>query len=263
MSKRITTYFSFESKSKDNLSPTSSNLVSTPADKRRFSSSSPTSDSSDPTPKRAYLQDSPSNMAVAEETQWIREALQDIKTELKALASAEDVRKLASELREQVAKMEGTILDLHSELSRVKTENKALKERITDVESEMNRIEQYDRRRNVRVFNMKENRGESFDGRTKMCCDLFTEIGVPTKETDVEAVHRIGLATEGRTRPIIVRFSNRQQRDKVMANRRKLKGRGVAISEDLTTANYLLERAAYKHSATNATWTSNGNVFAK
>ena len=73
----------------------------------------------------------------------------------------------------------------------------------------------------------------------------------------------MGRETDGRNRPIIVRFLDRRQRDRVLDNRRKLKGKRVAISEDLTAANYSLERAAYKHSATAATWTSKGKVFAK
>ena len=263
MSKKITSYFTFEPRSSDILTPILSELSSTPADKRKFSSSSPTSDQDDLTPKRAFHQESPSNMTGAGENQWIRDALQEIKAELKALASAEDVRKLASEFKEQIAKLEGTIFELCSEISSVKAENKALRDRVNDLESGINSLEQYGRRTNIRIFNLKENKGESSEMCRKKCCELFTEIGVATKEADLEAAHRVGRETDGRNRPIIVRFLDRRQRDRVLDNRRKLKGKRVAISEDLTAANYSLERAAYKHSATAATWTSKGKVFAK
>ena len=88
---------------------------------------------------------------------------------------------------------------------------------------------------------------------------------LPTAETDIEAAHRVGTVdtVKKRPRPIIIRFHNRALRDKVLADRKRLKGQGISIAEDLTSANYKLERAAYKHSATMATWTVNGKIFAK
>ena len=49
----------------------------------------------------------------------------------------------------------------------------------------------------------------------------------------------------------------------MLANRKKLKGKGVSVDEDLTAANYKLARDAYKHLYTLASWSSQGKVFAK
>ena len=49
----------------------------------------------------------------------------------------------------------------------------------------------------------------------------------------------------------------------MLANRRKLKGKGVSVDEDLMAVNYKLARDAYEHSYTLASWSSQGKVFAK
>ena len=54
-----------------------------------------------------------------------------------------------------------------------------------------------------------------------------------------------------------------ETKDKVLANRRKLKGKGVSVAEDHTAASYKLARDAYKQSYTLASWSSQGKVYAK
>lgn len=155
---------------------------------------------------------------------------------------------------------------MQSEINALKSENASLREQLNTVQSKQNDAEQYDRRWNVRVFNAAERQGETAADCGKRCAEIFTErLGVPTVETDIEAAHRVGTvdAAKKRPRPIIIRFHNRALRDKVLANRKRLKGQGISIAEDLTPANYKLERAAYRHSATMATWTVNGKIFAK
>ena len=112
---------------------------------------------------------------------------------------------------------------------------------------------------------MEEKAGETADDCAEKCCRIFTDlIGVPTTEEDLEAAHRTRSTTTGKRRPIIVRFQSRKvKRDKVLANRRKLKGKGVSVDEDLTAANYKLTIDAYTNSHTLASWSSQGKVFAK
>ena len=96
------------------------------------------------------------------------------------------------------------------------------------------------------MYNVEEKAGETADDCTRKCCQIFTDlIDVPTREEGLEAAHRTGPTTTGKRRPIIVRFQSRKL--KVLANRRNLKNKGVAVDEDLTAASYKLVRDAYKH----------------
>ena len=97
-----------------------------------------------------------------------------------------------------------------------------------------------------------------------MCCLIFTEgIRLPVKEDDLEAAHRTGPVVACRKWTIVVRFQSRKLPDKVLTDRKKLKGKRVSLDEDLTPANAKLVRDAYKHFSTIASWSLHGNIFAK
>ena len=65
------------------------------------------------------------------------------------------------------------------------------------------------------------------------------------------------------SRPIIVRFFDREKRDEVLSNRRNLKRKVFVVGEDLTYANYQVSKKAMEHSATLAVWSSNGRILAR
>ena len=139
-------------------------------------------------------------------------------------------------------KLEGRCFDaekeidsLKSDLTSVRKENAEMKEqlrrqeqKILNILSDQNDQQEYDHRWNLRVYNVEEKAGETADDCAKKCCWIFTDmIGVPTMEDDLEAAHSTGPTTTGKRHPIIVHFQSRKLKDKVLAIRRKLKGKGV------------------------------------
>lgn len=257
-------------------------------EKRKKESTSSESDASPtgkPSKKKACTTSEESeDMSLKEATemlQRLQEAVSAIEVRLGQNATAEDVRALGARFEQRLEKMEAQIFDMAHEIDGLKTtlgaakqenqalrdQNSALKHRLAKVEGQQNDAEQYDRRWNLRVFNVPESSGETADDCVRSCCDIFSDlVGVQTKEEDLEAAHRVGkpgVSVNGRPRPIIVRFSNRRVRDRVLADRKKLKGKKISIGEDLTMANYKLEREAFNHSASSATWSVNGKIFAK
>ena len=132
---------------------------------------------------------------------------------------------------------EKEIDSLKSDLTFVRKENAEMKEqlsrqerKILSVLSDQNDQQQYDRRWSLWVYNVEEKAGETADDCAKKCCRIFTDlIGILTTEEDLEAAHRTGPTTTGKRRPVIVRFQSRKLKDKVIANRRKLKGKGISV----------------------------------
>ena len=122
---------------------------------------------------------------------------------------------------------------MKEEIDLVKKENADLEEqlwqqeqRVSNVLSDQNDLEQYDCRWNLRPFNVQEKMGETPDDCARTCCQIFTEgIGVLVKEEDLEAAHRIGPVVAGRKWTITVRFQSRKLQDKVLTDRKKLKGK--------------------------------------
>ena len=74
-------------------------------------------------------------------------------------------------------------------------------------------------------------------------------------------VSTAGKATHHRPRPIIVKFATYRARQSVLSVRRKLKNSGIAISEDLTTANYAILKAAKESKNVSASWSRDGRIY--
>ena len=84
-------------------------------------------------------------------------------------------------------------------------------------------------------------------------------------QTDLDRSHRLGKprASGGKPRPIIVKFSRYNLRNSVFKNKKKLKGKGVAITESLTKKRMdALTKAKDEHGFNNV-WTLDGKIFYK
>ena len=140
----------------------------------------------------------------------------------------------------------------------------AHEQQMRKMRKEQNDQQQYSRRWNLRVFKVPEGDGETAEDCRKKCCDIFNQkVNVKTAVTDIEVALRTGTPTGTKSRPILVRFFDRKLRDQILANRRKLKNKGIVIGEDLTFASHKIYMAAVKHSACSSAWTVNGKIFAK
>jgi len=206
-------------------------------------------------------------------------ATKESQNEMKA-----DLNRMIGTLKTRVDKLEGELYEigkkndgLQNSLSAVKKQNtdlsgevKALRERVRQNESKNNDLEQYGRRSHLRVFGVPEDRGdkESVQDCRKKVADIFQNlIKVPVGEDRIEVAHRTGSVAKARannsTRPIIVRFLSREDRDTVIRNRKVLKGKKISVAEDLTLPNLRLLKRLEEHSGTMSSWSSNGKLFAK
>ena len=86
-------------------------------------------------------------------------------------------------------------------------------------------LEQYTRRENLRINNIPETERE--DCKTLVYDLIDRELDLDTTCIRFHAVHRVGRKIPGRSRPIIVRFACREDRDNVWELRKKLKTSAV------------------------------------
>lgn len=225
----------------------------------------------------AAMQRCMQTLSTKEDIQEVRDGIRSVKDELEAMRLK--IQERFKQIESRIFETEVNVDNVEKEALQLRKENLELRERIEKAEAGLNDIEQYGRRWNLRVFNVKERANEKTSDTMKKVCQIFTDqVGVTTTVDDLEACHRVGAAegsvggTGGAgssrrtfTRTIVVRFKNRQLRDDVLANRKKLKGDSnkVSVGEDLTFHNARLSKEAYKHSASMSSWTVNGKVFAK
>ena len=92
---------------------------------------------------------------------------------------------------------------------------------------------------------------------------VFAKIGADVKRSDIIIAHRVGRFEQGKYRPIIVRFTSNIHKDTVIYQRRKLKGTGIGISEDLTAKNMAYLKKLQVDERVSAAWTKDTKFFIK
>ena len=163
---------------------------------------------------------------------------------------------------------------LKYENARLKEKCEKLENRVAILESNHNDLVQYGRRNNV-VFsgipgNVLDNNLES------TVISVLSDIDVQVEPRDIEACYRIEKSTS-KTQKTIVRFVNRKNCEKVLANKIKLfklnnekhnfhAGTNIFVNENLTPMNESIAfncRKLKRSGLIHACYSRNGNVYIK
>ena len=109
-----------------------------------------------------------------------------------------------------------------------------LKDELRRTNEQLNELEQYSRRLCINITGIPETAGESTD---QIATDLAKMAGVTVTPADIDRTHRIGKPGTGKTRAIIVRFTNFTKRQEVYNARRELRKprpfRGSVVSAEV------------------------------
>lgn len=125
--------------------------------------------------------------------------------------------------------------------------------------NEIDAVEQYSRRNCLIVHGVPD----TADPVTAVLDIINNKLGVPNGCESIDRCHRLGTSansSNSRPRPIIVKFTSYQVRQKVFSGKRRLKGTKLLITENLTRRrSELLNKAKTLNNVT-ATWTSDGRI---
>lgn len=174
------------------------------------------------------------------EAAW--DAIGDIQEELKA--NNEVKKQLQTDLDSHKAEFV-KIVKKQPQLNGYRDEIEDLKARLAEEQEKVTALETYSRRENLRIMNIPEEPDEN-------CSDIVYDIiqnglDINVANMHFHAVHRVGKArpatSDGKkatTRPVIVRFLLRGDKDKVMSKKKKLKNsekyKDVYITNDYARA---------------------------
>lgn len=152
-----------------------------------------------------------------------------------------------NEMREKLDTLESTITEKETIIAK-------LEDRIQD-------LEQYSRRNSLRVFGIPEAPRE--DAQAVVVNMFKKSMGVTLNNFSLDRVHRIGKPSQGKIRPIIVKFTNYNDRATVFQKKKLLKGSKMTVFEDLTKSNMELLNAAKSKYGRNNVWSFDGKIFVK
>ncbi|XP_078351848.1 uncharacterized protein LOC144636502 [Oculina patagonica] len=125
----------------------------------------------------------------------------------------------------------------NTERESFETKLKGMQKQLDQLKDEKLYMEVYQRRENLRFFEIEEAGTAEEDTREVLVDFLKAELGMENAdEIEFQRVHRIGKRPDSideKPRQIIARFLRYPDREKIMSNARKLKGKGFGISADL------------------------------
>lgn len=169
----------------------------------------------------------------------IIEMLKDIKTEMREIRR--DNEQLKEEIRDNNKKMTTVIQELQAEVAEMrqrenewKTEKDEIKKKIEKLENREEDRERRNRKNNIVITGIEiaqENMIENVKQFIKQ--DLGVEIGVTETYT---------VGKEKGTRMIIAKINSWEEKQEIMHNKGKLKGRKIYVNHDLTVRERNIQR---------------------
>lgn len=159
---------------------------------------------------------------------------------------------VSQKMMAHIDKLDTKITALEKQMSNIQDENEDLKIKIDN-------LEQQSKCNQLRVFGVPEGNNEKLDVTIK---EIF-ENKMDTSGCQLDHCFRLGPFRKDakHPRPILVTFSDVQQRNMVFRNKSKLKGSKVAITEELTRARYELLISCKEKFGKEKVWTSGGNIY--
>lgn len=128
--------------------------------------------------------------------------------------------------------------------------------------TQLDTLEQYNRKSNIILNGINEEKDENIY--QKVSSIIKEKLHINLSETDINICHRLGKMTQvERKRPVIVRFTNLQIKQKILENRKFLKGTSIFVGEDLTKMRYRLYTECRDKLGKKNVWTANGKIHVK
>ena len=194
---------------------------------------------------------------------WAKILIDGLKIIITELKCVKDLAKRLDEFEAFKAVSETTT-------KRLADENKRLNERLNQVELKQDDQEQRSRSYCLMIHGCEETEGENVDEVVLDVVNKYLEINDFCVD-DIVRSHRTGPRQAARStrknptkpRPIIFRLGNYRDRRNIFTNKRKLKGTGLTITENLTKRRTDLLKLAQNKLGYGNVWTGEGRVTAK
>ena len=213
-------------------------------------------------------------------------------TERQIVNAKNDTEKLIQSAKEETIRaFKDDLAIVNSTLHDLKIENETLKKNNETLTKESNRqkdeienlkgvvrlqsfaiseIQMYSRKDSLKIYNLRGQGGlgsgatETSEQTAQTVRDFFrNRLGVNVHKSDISIAHRLQASDDDRERAIQVKFTRREVKMDVLRNRRKCKGTGVVIAEDLCSPYLRLFHNLRDLVGKGNVWTWEGKVLCK
>ena len=229
--------------------------------------------------------------SLAEDVKSMREDLQSVlkKDEMETFIK-NTIKTIVSDLNENMEltislKVEEKTKGIMQKLESVQKDNDGLKKEIVALKREWkdqqkkiteantrskeahckaNYNEQYSRKNNVKIMDIPVSKpeGETEDDLIFEVSSLLKKENIDIDRSKIVAIHRIPGKT-GHVKPVLIKFSNNNEKTKVMTHRSAFKAMGRRLVDDVTKCNAQLITRLTEHNQIVQAWYYNGSVYGK
>nr|CAI5826525.1 unnamed protein product [Callosobruchus analis] len=144
------------------------------------------------------------------------------------------------------------ITDIKEEAANLKSESEYLLKAFDDMDQQI-------RSNNLRIFNLPEKKDEDLLQEIIRFC--HSKLDVPIEKEEVVACSRIGKRLNHRSRSVLIKLENVNSKQCIYKNKRRLKGSGIVIKEDLTEKRLKLMEVAVERTSLRQVWSFNGSIY--
>lgn len=130
---------------------------------------------------------------------------------------------------------------------------------ITKMENKIVNIQQNEKMNNVCLYNLVE----TTEGKLQeTVLEIFNnKVKVPTKREDIDRCYRVGNRSEGKTRPVVIKFANYNHKVNILKNAYNLKGTKLGLAEELVRNRLEIYKEAVEKFSRQKVFTRSGNVY--
>ena len=148
---------------------------------------------------------------------------------------------------------------LHIEVRKIREDMAHIEHNATESLRMANWNEQYSRKKSIKIYNMKESRGEHLI--QDFVSSLKEKVNVEISPSEIVAMHRIP-GKHGAPRPVIVKFLRMENKITVLKNRKALQEMiDIKMGDDITHKNQGLLGRLNRHVNITRAWYFNGNIY--
>ena len=174
------------------------------------------------------------------------------------------IESLNKKLDEKDEKIEA----LSTEVVSLQTTVNSLVHEVSELKMDLNDLEQYGRRTNIQMSNVKLDNPGQCEEKVLDICNKILPSDSPLTSHDIERCHPLGRPNKLGNRQVIVKFKSIRSKQAVYANKSRLKNLNerIYISEDLTRLNQELVRSLrnlHQNKELFNYWTIDGKIFCR
>lgn len=148
---------------------------------------------------------------------------------------------------------------LHTEVRQIREDMAQIEHTATESLRMANWNEQYSRKKNIKIYNLKESRGEQLI--QDFVSSIKDSVKVEIRPEEIVAMHRIP-GKPGSPRPVIVKFLRMENKITILKNRKALQEKlDIKIGDDITHKNRELLGRLNRHENITSAWYFNGHIY--